>query len=175
MAEREICCYGNPILRRKAKEVKRLDRQLERLVKTMFSTMYRAKGIGLAAPQIGLSQQIIVVDTKEAKGEKVALINPKIIACTEDDVGAMKEGCLSVPEIEGEVTRPRCIRLVGVTLDGEEVQIEAEGLFARVLQHEIDHLNGILFVDRIAGMQKEMLEGPLHDLAQKHGVGAHKR
>ncbi|HNT36448.1 MAG TPA: peptide deformylase [bacterium] len=175
MADREIFCYGNPVLRRKAKEVKRLDRQLQRLIKTMFSTMYQAKGIGLAAPQIGLSQQIIVVDTQEGKNQKLALINPRITACSADDVDTKKEGCLSVPEIEGQVTRPCCIQLVGLTADGQEVQVEAEGLLARVIQHEIDHLNGILFVDRIQGMDREILEGPLKDLALKHGAGSGRK
>jgi len=166
MAGREIRVFGDPVLRRKAREVKRLDRQLQRLVKAMFGTMYESKGVGLAAPQIGLSRQIVVVDTGEEKPRKLAIINPRIVACSEDDVESAKEGCLSVPEIEGEVSRPKCVQLVGLTPDGKEISIEADGLLARVIQHEIDHLNGILFVDRIQGMERELLEAPLEKIAR---------
>lgn len=165
MAKQDIRVYGDPVLRKKAREVKKFDRQLQRLVKSMFSTMYGAKGVGLAAPQIGLSHRIIVIDTGE-KGEKVEIINPEIVACSEESTCKMTEGCLSVPEAEGEIVRPECVKVIGLSSEGEEVSYEAEGLLARVIQHEVDHLNGILFVDHLEGMERELLQSTLERIAR---------
>lgn len=167
MTDEGIRIYGDPLLHRRAKQIKKLDRRIRRLVKSMFSTMYRTKGVGLAAPQVGLGQQLIVVDTGE-NDQRIALVNPTIVETSEEDLEKMKEGCLSIPGIEGEVQRPRCVKVRGLTVDNEEITLEADGFYARVLQHEIDHLNGVLFVDRLQDMERELLEGTLSRLAHSH-------
>jgi len=162
-----IRTYGDPVLRRRAKEVKRFDRHLKRVVKQMFKTMRAAKGIGLAAPQVGLSQRIIVIEIEDENIRKT-IINPEIIAASSDDFETLKEGCLSVPGVEGEVERPNTVIVRGFNVEGDEIEIQAEGLFARALQHETDHLNGVLFVDRIDGMEKDLIEESLAELERNN-------
>lgn len=139
---------GDPVLRKKARKVERISAKTRETIERMWVTMYDANGIGLAAPQIGLSQRIIVVDSRE-EGEKFALINPEIVQFSTETT-PLEEGCLSIPGVEGEVHRPARVRVVGLTPEGRKVSIEATGLFAKIFQHEIDHLDGILFIDRVA-------------------------
>lgn len=158
---REIVQMGDPVLRAEAEEVDTFDEELKALVRDMFETMYHADGIGLAAPQIGLSKRVIVVDLRreEEEGdepERVALINP-VITWESDKTEKQSEGCLSIPGLEEVVQRPARVRVEGKNADGQDVVIEADDLFGRALQHEIDHLNGVLFVDRVSPLKRRML------------------
>mgnify|MGYP002411061349 CR=1 FL=1 len=133
------------ILRRKAKPIKKFSKRIKRLVTDMLETMYDAKGVGLAAPQVGVGERVIVVDIGE---DAIAVVNPEITFSegAEKDV----EGCLSIPGVNGYVTRKQKITVKGFSPDGAERIYHAEGLLARVFQHEIDHLNGVLFIDYLS-------------------------
>ncbi|MDE0730307.1 MAG: peptide deformylase [Longimicrobiales bacterium] len=158
MAVHQVVIMGDPILRTAAAEVDAFDQDLKMLVRDMFETMYHAEGIGLAAPQISISQRVIVVDlrSEEQPEARLALINPKVVwASTESE--KTPEGCLSIPGLEEVIKRFSAIRVEAVDIDGGRIEVEAEGLFARVLQHEIDHLDGILFVDRVSALKRRIL------------------
>lgn len=145
MAIRIVREKGDPSLREKAAKVKRFDATLARLVEDMFETMYHYNGVGLAAPQIGIAKRIVVVDAGEE--QRFALINPEIVVAEgrETDV----EGCLSVPGVYGEVERYVKVRIKAQDVSGAPVDIEATDFLARVVQHELDHLAGVLFVDKV--------------------------
>jgi peptide deformylase len=140
----KLAYFGHEVLKKRAKEVEKIDQDVIDLIDAMFQVMHRERGIGLAAPQIALSKRIIVVDLGVYKGPALALINP-VIEQHSDNLVPYEEGCLSVPGIMKEIIRPDLALVKGVTPEGKEVRIEANGLLSRVLQHEIDHLNGILF------------------------------
>ncbi|MBN1531055.1 MAG: peptide deformylase [Spirochaetes bacterium] len=140
--------YGNETLKRVAREITAIDDALVELVDSMYRIMYRSGGIGLAAPQVDISKRVIVIDIQGKKGPSFPLINPVILESSEA-TEPYEEGCLSVPGIMRDVIRPVEILAKGVDMDGNEVEFEAGGLLARVLQHEIDHLNGVLFIDRL--------------------------
>ena len=147
----------DPILREKAKRIKAFDANLRRLASDMFETMHAANGVGLAAPQIGLSIRLLVAELKpdEKEGErgfKVALCNPEIIKRSEETYSDY-EGCLSIPGWVGEVPRHVEITVKAQTPEGKEMRIKASDYYARVLQHEIDHLDGILFTDRVVDIK----------------------
>ena len=151
--------YGSEVLRRPADPVEDIDDEVRALVRDMFETMYDAKGIGLAAPQIGVSRRIIVLDVaEEESGEsnRVALVNPRLASWT-GKKDKQVEGCLSIPGLEGIVERPVSVVVDGKDLEGRGVRVEAEGLFARALQHEIDHLDGVLFIDRLSRLKRQLL------------------
>jgi len=162
MAIRDIVHMGDPVLRREAEEVTVFDDRLRGLVRDMFETMYHADGIGLAAPQIGLSKRIIVVDLRrrdedeEVEPERLALVNPKVV-WSSDETEKQSEGCLSIPGLEEVVERAVSVRVEGRDPDGNEIVVEADDLFARALQHEIDHIDGILFIDRVTALKRRML------------------
>lgn len=156
MAVREIEMLGADVLRTPAVEVDAVDDDLRRLVRDMFETMYHAEGIGLAGPQIGVPQRIIVVDVHEEESRPFALINPKIRDASRDTERA-EEGCLSIPGVAGVVERAQTVVVEGLDENGEAVTIEASGILARCLQHEIDHLNGVLFVDRLSPLKRTMV------------------
>ncbi|MBA2564373.1 MAG: peptide deformylase [Gemmatimonadetes bacterium] len=147
---------GDPVLRSKASRVDAFDADLRTLAESMVASMYAHHGIGLAAPQVGRPIRLIVVDTGEQRdgSEAFALVNPEIV----EQEGAVtgEEGCLSIPGIVAEVERSSRVRVRGSTPAGEPLEIVATELLARVLQHEIDHLNGILFVDRLGPMRRRM-------------------
>ena len=145
---RSLVFYGNDTLAGVAEPVENIDGSIASLIDEMFKIMYKEKGIGLAAPQVDLGTRIFVVDTGETKSQKFALINP-VIKESSDKFEPYEEGCLSVPGINADVIRPESILISGYTREGKEVEIEADGLLARVFQHEYDHLDGILFIDRI--------------------------
>lgn len=147
MAVLEIRMEGDPILRQRAKPVERVTKRIHRLVKDMADTMYAANGIGLAAPQVGVSERVFVADIGEGL---VAVINPIIVRAAGRDVDV--EGCLSMPGLRGYVERAAEIEVEGLDVKGKPVRIEAKGLLARVFQHEIDHLDGILFTDKATGL-----------------------
>ena len=156
MSLRPILLFPDPILRRKAEEVSAFDSTLERLVAEMAETMYDAPGVGLAAPQIGDLRRVAVVDTDPSgpRSELHVLVNPRLIARAgaETDI----EGCLSIPGFTERIERPLTVRVAAQKLSGEAFEIEAEGFFARVLCHEIDHLEGILFIDHLRGLRRQL-------------------
>ena len=143
MALRKIRQYNDEILKKKAKEVDKVDKRTRELIEDMLETMYNAEGVGLAAPQVGILKRVIVIDVGEGP---IILINPKIIVSKGECI--MKEGCLSIPGIMGEVIRPEIVTVEALDPNEDKVMIEGEGLLARALFHEIDHLEGVLFTDK---------------------------
>jgi peptide deformylase len=156
MAQRPLRYLGDPVLREMAEPVTGLSDELRRLVEDMFDTMYAEEGVGLAAPQVGVRQRVIVVDPREPDIMPFALVNPEIVEVSED-VERGEEGCLSIPGLKDIVERPAAVRVEGLNLDGGRVSMEADGLLARILQHEVDHLDGILFVDRVSPIKRKLL------------------
>lgn len=144
MALRNIRTYGDEILRKKSRSIDVVNDRIKTLIKDMFETMYEADGVGLAAPQVGILKRVVVIDVGEGP---IALINPEIIEQGGKYIDV--EGCLSVPGEQGEVERPEKIKVKALNEEGKEIILEAEDLFARAICHEVDHLNGVLFVDRI--------------------------
>lgn len=143
MAVRNIRRQDNPLLRARSEPVSRFSSTLEALIEDMIETMQEAEGIGLAAPQVGISKRVIVVQNDDHVCE---LINPEIVQRDGEEVGI--EGCLSLPGLYGEVNRAASVKVKGQNRRGDEIELAAEGLLSRALQHEIDHLEGILFIDR---------------------------
>lgn len=166
--EREIIVYGHPTLRRKAQPVEEIDGEVQTLVKALFATMYKAPGIGLAAPQINVARRVLVVDPSRSddRARPLALINPRILEYAGfDDI---EEGCLSVPGIYAEVRRPERIFVRYHSEDGQEREEEFDGMMARVVQHEYDHLEGKLFVDHLSRMRLALLRKRLREI-EYHG------
>jgi peptide deformylase len=145
-----IRVLGDPILREETKPVEEITDELRTLVKNMFETMYLAKGIGLAAPQIGRSERIAVVDVDK---NPLVLVNPEILEFTANKAKA-EEGCLSIPDVYGDVERPAGVRVRAMDLDGKTFEVEGTELFGRCLQHEIDHLDGKLFLDYLSVLKR---------------------
>jgi len=170
-----ILTYPNPILRKKAAAVLEFDAELAELVADMADTMYEAPGVGLAAPQVGVSKQILIYDPapSEEKGSYTALINPKIVAIEGEEFG--EEGCLSVRELCAEVKRARRIVVEARDLEGGELRFEAEEWPARVLQHEIDHLNGILFIDHLSTLKRALYKKKLKKILEAEKSGGDQR
>lgn len=148
---REIRVYGDPVLKQKAAEITDIDGKLVRLADEMLAAMYAAPGLGLAAPQVGVQKQLFVYDLQDETGSHT-LVNPTIVESRGEWV--YDEGCLSIPGLYVEIARPKEVLLSGVDLDGNEVQIEADELMARLFQHELDHLNGVLMFDRMSPDQR---------------------
>jgi peptide deformylase len=157
MAIRPILTAPDPRLKVVSEPVAKVDAEVRTLVDDMIETMYGADGIGLAAIQVGVPKRILVMDIDQKDGKKnpKAYINPKILWASEE-MATFEEGCLSVPEIWDEVERPAKIRAEYLDRDGKRHEIEAEGLFATCLQHEMDHLEGILFVDHLSKLKRSM-------------------
>jgi peptide deformylase len=158
MSVREIVLLGDPILREKAREVETFDEELRSLVRDMFDTMFQAEGAGLAAPQIGVSQRILVAEVRDEADQavRVVLVNPTIVERGGEEDRA-PEGCLSIPGVSEVVARPSRVVVEGFDAQGTPVRIEGDGLLSRVLQHEVDHLEGILFFDRLSPLKRRML------------------
>ena len=159
MSIRDIVILGDEVLRIPGEKIAEFDDDLRSLVEDMWETMYHAEGIGLAAPQIGVSLRLCVIDVGIDEGPdagRLALVNPVV-----SDVGTKTdkapEGCLSIPGMEEVVTRLARVTVTGFTPDGEPIEVIAEGLMARALQHEIDHLDGVLFIDRMSPLKRKML------------------
>lgn len=146
MAIRMIREEGDPVLRKQSRVVEEVNDKIRLIVDDMIETMYEADGVGLAAPQIGILKRIVVVDVYDDTGVKV-LINPEIIETSGEQTGV--EGCLSVPGQSGDVSRPNHVKIKGLDRDGKEVVYEGDELLARAFCHEVDHLNGILFIDKL--------------------------
>jgi peptide deformylase len=156
MAKLNIEMLGSDVLRAKAEEVPGPDPELDRLIADMFETMYEAGGIGLAGPQVGVPRRVIVVDVKEEGTTPFALLNPRVVEASEE-TEKLEEGCLSIPGVSGVVERPSRVVVEGVDPDGRPVRMEASEMLGRCLQHEIDHLDGILFIDRLSPLKRNMV------------------
>ena len=165
--------YGDPVLRKKAEPVTEITDAELQLAEEMLITMYATgNGIGLAAPQVGVLKRFLIVDVGEVDDEEyepVMLFNPEIL----DEEGEIvaEEGCLSIPNVTADVKRPEKVVVEGINIARERVRIEADGLLARALQHELDHLNGVLFIDRLSGLKRQLLAGKLRQiqLAERPG------
>lgn len=161
MALREILIIGHPTLVKKAEPVERVDEEIVRLAGDMVETLHAAPGIGLAAPQVGESKRLIVVDLSvgERKDDLIVLVNPEIVA--KEGKVLCEEGCLSVPDIREKVARPYRVTIRGLDLQGREIEVEGEDLLASVLCHEIDHLDGILFIDKLSALKRKLIRKKL--------------
>jgi peptide deformylase len=185
-----ILQYGDPILRTKGKPIDKIDPRIRELAQNMVETMHAANGVGLAAQQIGEALQLTVLDVSEVEdrpstmklnGESIdpkiamplVLINPQIDLGAETEKGT--EGCLSFPEITGEIVRAKSITVRAQNLDGEPIEIETTGFLARAVQHEVDHLSGILFIDRMSTAAKISLSSKLKRLQKETRSGAKHR
>ena len=147
---------GDPVLRQRANEVAEVSEVTRQLIRDMFETMYAEEGVGLAAPQVGISERIIVVDPQQDDLPAFALINPEILeASKETEKG--EEGCLSIPGLRELVERSQRVVVRGLTPEGEARQLDLGGLPARIIQHEVDHLDGVLFIDRVSALKRKML------------------
>ena len=158
MSPRPILIIPDTRLRQVADPVPSIDKEIGALIEDMFETMYRAPGIGLAAPQVGVLKRVVVLDVakrrdEEAKSEPMAFINPAVTWASEE-MSTYEEGCLSIPEFYEAVERPAVIRVAYLDPSGASKEIEAEGILATCLQHEIDHLNGVLFIDHISRLKR---------------------
>ncbi|HSR66449.1 MAG TPA: peptide deformylase [Acidobacteriota bacterium] len=155
---REIIKYGRPELVTRSERVEEFDDDLRKLASDMLETMYDAEGVGLAAPQLGINKRLIVVDVTSGRqaGNQVVLVNPEITSSEGSQVG--EEGCLSIPGFTANVERPMRVTIQGHDLQGEPLEMEAEEFLARALCHEIDHLEGILYLDRISPLKRQMIK-----------------
>lgn len=181
MTVRQIVFSNDPLLRKPSRRVRRVDEGMQELIDTMIETMREANGIGLAAVQIGVPERVVVIEVPIGDEEKEAetqgptesefyvLINPQVVRASREVEEAI-EGCLSVPGWVGEVERHRTVVVDAIDEQGHEVRVEAEGLLARVLQHEIDHCQGILFIDRIEDPEKIW---PVEEGREEAAEGAH--
>ena len=164
---RAILSYPHDVLRSPARRVERIDDSIRTLVQDMAETMYAAPGVGLAAPQVGVPLQVVVMDiTPQEEPEKhlITLINPEI-AWAEGEVES-KEGCLSVADLTCEIKRYERVGVRGLNLEGQPVELEAEGLLAIVVQHEVDHLKGMLIFDRLSGLRRDFIKRKLRKRAE---------
>ncbi|HSJ08347.1 MAG TPA: peptide deformylase, partial [Longimicrobiales bacterium] len=153
MALRPLRFMGDPVLRERAAPVEAVTDEIRRLIDDMFDTMYAEEGVGLAAPQVGIGQRVIVVDPHEDGIEPFALVNPSITFFSEE-LEKGEEGCLSIPGLKEIVERSVYVHAEGLNVDGDRVTVEAGGLLARILQHEVDHVDGILFIDRVSALKR---------------------
>jgi len=170
MAVREILIIGDPALTRKAEPVAAVDEEIVRLARDMVETVHAAPGIGLAAPQVGVGKRVIVVDLSvgEDADQLHVLVNPEIVA--KEGEAVSEEGCLSVPEIREKVARPYRVKVRGLDLEGRPVEIEGEDLLARAFCHEIDHLDGVLFVEKLSALKRALIKKKF----KKSGAAAKK-
>ena len=163
----EIVTYPDPVLKRKALAVENIDGEIQSLIDTMSTLMYRSSGIGLAANQVGIEKRIIIFDInyKEKEKDLTVLINPEII--TAEDKIEFEEGCLSVPDFQGKINRKKYIQAKGLDRDGNPINIEAEDLKAICIQHEIDHLNGTLILDHVSHLKRTIYKRKIEKLMKK--------
>jgi len=161
-----IRIYGDEILRDESADVEDFDEELEELVAKMVETMFVEEGVGLAAPQVGVSRRIAVVNPDPYNPDALlTLVNPRILTCG-DETDCIEEGCLSVPGVRGKVERPIEIEIEYQDIRGERHGARVEGLVSRIIQHELDHLDGVLFVDRLSFGRKTLVRGKLKDLSR---------
>lgn len=150
--------YPDPVLKKKAVKVETVDDDLRRFLDDMLETMYESEGVGLAAPQVGVSKRIVVIDAAhdDEEAQPLYLVNPEIVWRSEEKK-ICEEGCLSVPEMRAEVERPDSVKITYLDYNGKECEMLAEDFLAVVVQHELDHLDGILYIDRISRLKRQML------------------
>jgi peptide deformylase len=167
MAARRIRLYGDPVLRRRSEPVGEIDDETEALLQALVDTVDEAEGLGLAAPQIGVSKRAIVVVEPGGNGERKhhVVVNPEIVSACGEDIN--EEGCLSIPGIYAKVKRPQSVAVKGRDPSGRDLSIEAKGLMARAFAHEIDHLDGILFTDRISMVKRSLLKRKLNEIKKQ--------
>ena len=185
-----ILQYGDPILRAKGKRIEQIDDRIRELVQNMIETMHMANGVGLAAQQVGEPIQLTVLDVSQVEDRPtemklnrkvvdvktlmpLVLVNPQLELGNETETGT--EGCLSFPEITGEIDRAKSITVRAQNLQGEPIEIQTTGFLARAIQHEVDHLNGILFIDRMSSAAKTSLSSKLKRLQKETQLGAKHR
>lgn len=161
-----ILKLGSPELRKISDPVTSFDGDLEEIVRNMLDSMYSASGVGLAAPQIGVNIRLIIIDTSagEEKEKIIVMCNPEII--TADGTQTGEEGCLSIPSFSENVTRPMKVVVKGKDVNGEDMEIEAEGILARAFSHEIDHLNGVLFIDHLSSLKRTLIKNKIRKLTK---------
>ena len=178
MTIRPLILLPEPILKRPSKKLERVDAHTRKLAKDMLETMYDAPGIGLAAVQIGEAVRMLVIDLAKGEEEKAPqfFINPQVV-WSSDERSVYEEGCLSIPDYYAEVERPASVKVTHLDLDGQQYEITAEGLLATCLQHEIDHLNGVLFIDHISKLKKAMVVKKFSKIAKQRTepTGPHER
>ena len=173
MTIKPMVLLPDPVLRATSEPIKRVDDELRTLVDDMLETMYDAPGIGLAAIQIGIARRMLVIDCSSDEEDKnpMVFINPEIVDSS-DERSVYEEGCLSIPDYYAEVERPAEVTANYVDRDGNERQIQANGLVATCLQHEIDHLNGVLFIDHISNLKRDMVVRKFTKLAKSRAATA---
>ncbi len=161
-----ILKYGAPELRTVSKPVDAFDAELEKLSKNMIETMYGSPGIGLAAPQVGLNIRLVTIDLSvgEDPTQLIVICNPEIVSSEGEQKN--DEGCLSIPDFSDTVVRPLKVSIRGLNLKGDEVKYQGDGLLARCFSHEIDHLNGVLFVDRLSPLKRTLIRNKIKKLAK---------
>jgi peptide deformylase len=167
----EILKYPHPLLKKRCEKVDRIDGEVKKLIRDMTETMYQANGIGLAACQVGVSRRVIVVDVSPIDPEKefFAMVNPEVIS--EEGEIEHEEGCLSVPDCLEKLKRKEKVLVRGFSPAGKEIEISAEGILAIAIQHEIDHLNGVLILDRISRLKREIYRNKLKKERRKKEDG----
>jgi len=165
VAERPIVLYGDPVLREKAQPVEEVDREIKDLAAEMIATLKKAKGLGLAAPQVGVPKRIFLIDLSaiELTESMRVFINPKILETSGEVL--MEEGCLSFPGIYQKIVRPEIVRIQATDADGKKFTMRADGMLARAILHEYDHLEGKLFIDYFSPISRALLSGKLKRLA----------
>ena len=173
MNKLEVLHFPDKRLRKIAKPVEKVDQGIKNIIDQMFFTMYEEKGIGLAATQVNIHKRIIVIDISENKDEKVCLINPKILLLSEE-TDSMEEGCLSVPGFYESVTRSKDVKVTTLNYNGEKIVLEADGLLSTCIQHEIDHLNGKLFVDHISTLKRDRIKKKITKLKKEGSLSLRK-
>jgi len=181
MAVRPILIYGNPVLREKARPIHERTDHIRQLAQDLIDTMVNAEGVGLAAPQLGETLRMFVVNLTTIKKEcyidrvgpsfqgmpsSIVLINPRVVKQAGEQTG--EEGCLSLPELHDKISRPNVIRVEATDLEGEPLEIEGSGLLARVLIHETDHLDGTLFIDHLSKLRLQFIRGRLKKLKERN-------
>jgi peptide deformylase len=161
-----IVKFGDPVLEKKAATITEFDDELRKLVDDMFESMYAAHGVGLAAPQIGISKRIAVIDVtfKEDPDAKIVLVNPEIVHTEGRQTSS--EGCLSIPEFREKVTRPMKVKVRAQNLKGDTIEVEGEELLARALLHETDHLNGKLYISHISTLKRDLMKRKIRKLVK---------
>jgi peptide deformylase len=153
---RKLHLLGSPVLRQRAAPVAAVDEEVQRLVDDLFETMRAAKGVGLAANQVGVARRVAVVDTGEEAPPPLVLVNPRLVQVS-DSTETVEEGCLSIPDLYGDVERPLAVVLEALDREGRPFRIDLSGFKARAVQHEIDHLDGVLFLDHLSAVKRSLL------------------
>ena len=170
MSARPLCCEPHPVLRASARPVERITPEIRRLARDMIETMYAHDGIGLAAPQVGEALQLFVANPTQERGQELIVVNPTLEALR--GRASVLEGCLSLPNVWERVRRARTVRLRGQDLAGQPLTVDADGLLAIVLQHEADHLQGRLFIDRLSWFRRQQVRYRMRRAGRVEGVHA---